>query len=263
MATLAKFVLGGAALYGVIVVMLVLFQSRIIYPAPQVRHDPPSGFSAVELQTADGLTLIAHWKPPTVNRPVLVWFHGNGGSLQGAAFETQLLTGQGYGVLLAPYRGYDGEEGTPSEKGLYRDGRAAMAFVSDQRVPADRIIIGGNSLGSGVAVQMGVEHSPAAMVLVSPFSSLTDVAARKLAIVPVRQLLRDRYDNGAKLAEIKSPILILHGTADRVIDISFARKLVASNAGAELKTFDGAGHDLSFQRAAQAAQSEWLIAQGL
>lgn len=243
--------------------ILFALQSRFIYPAPQTRHDPVQGFAAVTLETTDDLELNAHWRAPEAGRPAVVWFHGNGGSLAGATEETRLLAQHGYGLLLVSYRGYGGNSGHPGEAGFYRDGRAALAFLERQGIATDRIVIIGNSIGSGTAVQMASEHDVAALILVSPFTSLADAAARAMPVFPVRRLLHDRYDNSAKLPAIDAPILVLHGDADAVVPFDQGQALARSNPRAEFRAFEGAGHDLSFQRAAQAAQLEWLSARGL
>lgn len=243
--------------------LLFGLQSRFIYPAPQLAHDPAPGFQAVTLKTSDGLDLAAHWRAPDKGRPAVVWFHGNGGSLEGATNETRLLARNGYGVLLVSYRGYGGNGGSPGEEGFYRDGRAAMALLEAQGIPAQRTVIIGNSIGSGTAVQMAAEHDAAALILVSPFTSLADVAARAMPIVPVRWLLKDGFDNAAKLPGLDLPILVLHGDADAVVPFELGEALARSNPGADFRRFEGAGHDLSFQAAAQAAQLDWLSARGL
>lgn len=242
--------------------LLYVFQSRFLYPAPQDIHLPAPGFEAVELQTADGLALDAHWLPPEADQPGVVFFHGNAGSLAGATEETKLLSTQGYGVLLVSYRGYGGNPGDPSEEGFYNDGRAAMAFLKQNGIaPATTIVIG-NSIGSGTATQMALEFEPAALILISPFDSLIDVAAETMPIIPVRMLIRDRFDNVAKIGELSMPILIQHGTVDKVVPYAHAVRLADHAPKAELQPFEGEGHDLSFQTRAQIEQSEWLASLG-
>jgi pimeloyl-ACP methyl ester carboxylesterase len=243
--------------------LLFAFQSRLIYPAPQEHHAPAPGFRAVRLTTEDGLALTAHWRAPEAEQPTLVYFHGNGGSLAGATEETRLLATQGYGVLLVEYRGYGGNPGEPSEAGFTRDGRAAMAFLAGKRIVPARTIVIGHSIGSGTATQMAVEFAPAALILIAPFTALADVAGEAMPIVPVRALLKDRYDNIAKLPGLKLPILIQHGTADDVIPHAHGQRLAKAAPQATFQSFEGEDHVLSFEVAAQVAQSEWLDSLGL
>ena len=262
-ATATRVILGIAAAYLIALLALYFAQSRFIYPAPQDSHEPAPGFQEVVLRTGDGLELNAHWNPPEAKQPTAVFFHGNGGSLAGATRETQLLAVQGYGLLLVNYRGYGGNPGEPSEQGFYNDGRAAMAFVKGQRVTPDETIIIGNSIGTGTATQMAVEYKPAALILTAPFTSLTDVAADALPIFPVRSLLRDEFNNAQRLADYDGPVLIQHGTVDKVVPYSFGKRLSEVSETSRFETFEGAGHDLSFLEEAQIQQSEWLSAIGL
>jgi len=253
-----RLLVAAATAYLAVLAILFTFQSSFIYPAPQEATDPPPGFEAVTLQTADDLALTAHWRPAEDGKATLVWFHGNGGSLAGSAYETRVLGGKGYGLLLAPYRGYGGNPGDPSEEGFYQDGRAAMEFLKSQGVPTDLTIVAGNSIGSGTAVEMAGEFDPVALVLVAPFSSLTDAASDALPIFPVQFLLRDRFDNAAKLPSLTSPILILHGTADSVVPFEQGQGLASRSEHARFIAFEGANHNLSFSRDAQQAQADWL-----
>lgn len=258
-----RILVGIAVAYLATLAVLVVLQSRFIYPAPQERVVPSAGFEAVDLLTPDGLDLIVHWRAPAVGQPVVVWFHGNGSSLAGSRAETAVLAERGFGVLLASYRGYGGNKGEPSEQGFYDDGRTAMRFLAEQGIASEKTIIGATSIGSGTATQMAREFEPAALILVSPFTSLKDAAADALPIFPVRLLLRDSYDNAAKVAEIDMPVLIQHGTADTVVPFEQGKALSERAEDGTFETFDGAGHDLSFMRKAQEAQALWLAANGL
>jgi hypothetical protein len=238
-------------------------QDRFIYPAPQTRHAPAPGFAAQTLTTGDGLALQAHWRAPDAGRPTIVFFHGNGGSLALAAQETQGFAAQGYGVLLVEYRGYGGNPGSPSEDGFYRDGRAAMAFLSREGIASARTVIVGHSLGSGTASQMAQEFAPAALILLAPFTSLPDVAAGAMPFVPARWLVSARFENVAKVPGLKLPVLIAHGTADSVVPFALGERLAKAAPRATFRAVPGSGHMISLEPEVQAAQIEWLRAQGL
>lgn len=258
-----RILVGIVTFYLAVLAIVLLFQSWFLFPAPQDHRDPAPGFEAITLTTYDGLELTGHWRKPDEGKPTIVWFHGNGSSLAGSANETRLLATQGYGLLLAPYRGYGGNPGDPSEQGFYRDGRSAMEFLTGQGVAPDQTVVAGNSIGSGTAVQMTSEFSPAALILVAPFTSLTDVASEKLPIFPVRLLLRHRFDNASKITSLELPMLVLHGNVDAVVPFAHGQNLAARNARAQFIGFEGAGHDLSFWQEAQQAQLNWLERLGL
>ncbi len=250
--------IGASTFYIVLLAIVFFLQSRFLFPAPQEHHDPASGFEAVTLITSDGLELTGHWREAGAGKPTIVWFHGNASSLAGSVYETRLLASKGYGLLLAPYRGYGGNPGEPSEQGFYRDGRSAMEFLEIQSVPNTMTIVAGNSIGSGTAVQMASEFTPAGLFLIAPFTSLTDVASEALPIFPVQLIMRHRFENARKISSLELPILILHGNADDVVPLTHGQNLAARNAEAEFIAFEGAGHDLSFWQEAQQAQLEWL-----
>ncbi len=234
-------------LYAAIVALAWAFQGSMIYPAPPVRaQHVPHNYERITYTTSDGLTLAAGHRPAAPGMPTLIFFHGNGADWQSSALVTQRLAQRGTGVLAAEYRGYGGNAGTPSEAGLYRDGRAAYEFVSRSGVAPADIVLVGNSLGSGVATQLAGEVEAAALVLISPFDSLEATAARHMCLLPVRRLLRDRYDNEAKFARIAMPVLILHGESDTLITLAQAQALVQARPATRIVTFPGWGHDLVF-----------------
>ena len=238
-------------------------QDRFIYPAPRIAYDPAPGYEAVQLETSDGLTLAAHWRTPDTGRPIVVHFHGNGGSLDGAMGENRVFAEQGFGVLLVEYRGYGGNPGSPGEIGFYADGRAAMAFLQTRSISMDRTILKGHSIGTGTATQLAQEYAPAGLILVAPFTSIKDRVAGALPFIPVRALLHTDFDNAAKLPALRMPVLIQHGDRDEVIPLSHAEALSGSGAHVTYQRFDGSGHDLTFEARVQKAQLNWLIDQGL
>jgi pimeloyl-ACP methyl ester carboxylesterase len=252
-------VIGGLVLaYAIILPALYFSQRSLIYPAPPRFPDLPEGYGAVRLRTADGLELAAAYLPPRPGKPVLVFFHGNGDSWDGAAQANAVLVAAGYGVLVPEYRGYGTNPGSPSETGLYADGRAALGWLVAQGVPERQIVLVGNSLGSGVATQLASERKVRALVLVSAFSALPDIAAEKFWWLPVRSLVKDRFDNIGKLAKISPPVLIIHGLADTMIPPDHAERLAAARMGAGLVLVPGQDHDLAYSPVSQAAVLNWL-----
>lgn len=257
-------ILGALALaYAAMVGGLYAAQDRFIYPAPQIRHAPAPGFAAATLATSDGLALQAHWRAPAEGRPSIVFFHGNGGSLALAAQEMQGFAAVGYGVLLVEYRGYGGNPGSPSEDGFYRDGRAAMAFLAKQGIAPARTFIIGHSLGTGTASQMAQEFAPAALILLAPFTSLPEAAAEAMPFVPARWLVRGQFDNLAKVPGLATPVLIAHGTADRVVPFALGKRLAEAAPRATFLPVSGSQHMISLEPVVQDGQIEWLAAKGL
>lgn len=241
-----------------VIALLYLAQRQIVFPAPQGPAAIPAGFIAAPLSTEDGLRLKAAWKAPEPGMPTVLFFHGNGDSLPGAAEATRLLAQHGYGLLLADYRGYADNPGSPSEAGLLADALAAQDFLTAKGIPQEQTILMGASLGTGVASRMATLMRPSAVVLVSPFTSLPDVGAAKFPWAPVRLLMRDKLDSLKAMPAIKAPILVLHARDDRVIPFSQGEALAKAATGAAFVPFAQHGHQLQFTRQAQEAIVAWL-----
>lgn len=245
-------------LYLAAMVLVWSFQRSLIYPAPQIVVELADGYEEALLDTSDGLLIRAFYRPADEAKPTIVYFHGNGGTLQGSMSANAIFAREGYGLLLVNYRGYGGNPGSPSEEGFYRDGRAAMAFLDSKGVPVSDTILIGNSIGSGTATQMASEFAPKALILSAPFTSVPDVAAQSMGWLPVRVLAKDRFDNAAKVAALDLPILVQHGTADDLVPSTHGETLAGLAPSSELQLFDGIGHDLTFTPQAQAARLAWV-----
>lgn len=229
-ATLFWLVVVVAAAYLLIVSTLFAAQRSLLFqPADDAESPAAMGVAemrTVTVRTADGLDLLAWYGAPRQpDAPVIAYFHGNAGTIAQRAFKARLFLDAGYGVLLMEYRGYGGNPGRPSEAGLYEDGRAALRWLESQGVPPQRLIVYGESLGTGVAVQLAVEARPAALILEAPYTSIPDVAAGLYPLVPVRLLARDRFDSLAKIADLQAPLLVVHGHSDQVVPFSLGKRL--------------------------------------
>lgn len=231
LATMArKFLALGAFGYCVLVLALFLGQRSALYHPNEIVPDPARygvpEMSARRIETPDGVAPLAWWAPPPdSNRPVIVYFHGNGGHIGSRAGRARMFIDAGFGVLLAGYRYNAGAGGAPSEEGLIADGRAALAFVTEQGIPADRIVVYGESLGSGVATAVVAEQPVGALVLETPYSSIADLAQDIYWFVPARWLVRDTFDSMARIRKLRAPVLVIHGENDTLIPVRFARKL--------------------------------------
>tara|TARA_A100001037_G_scaffold285665_1_gene293232 strand:- start:7903 stop:8718 length:816 start_codon:yes stop_codon:yes gene_type:complete len=245
----AIYVLSAYALF--VAAMYLLQRSIMYFPARSLSTLAQAGvpdMDVVTLSTADGLELKAWYKAPVVTdgvaRPTIVYFHGNGGGIAIRGGRIRPYLDKGFGALLVEYRGYSGNPGDPTEQGLYEDGRASLAFVKDRGIALDRVVLLGESLGSGIAVQLATEFEVGAMVLEAPFSSAVDVAADAYWFLPVRWLLKDRYDSISKISRIHSPLFIVHGERDRIVPIRLGRRLfAAANDPKEAAYLPKAGHN--------------------
>lgn len=237
-----------AALYVGFVAFLYFAQERLMYhPVAEEPHPGLYGLdrvSPIRLVTADGLSILAWQAPPAdASKPVLVLYHGNAGHLGDRAEKVRFYLDQGYGLLMPTWRYNAGAGGFPSEQGLLADARAALDHLAGEGVEASRIVLYGESLGTGLAVAMAAERPVAAVVLEAPYSSVVDVAADRYPFAPVRRLIKAHYDSTARIGRVTAPILIAHGSDDRIIPLRFARKLAAAAPeGTQFHVFEGAGH---------------------
>lgn len=226
-------VLGLAIAYVAILILLFAMQRKIIFNpslerANLVQEQAPAGMREVALPSTDGLTITSWYLPPA--RPdgqVIAYFHGNAGHHGGRVPRILPYAEQGYGALLVGYRGYGGNPGTPTEDGLYADGRAALNFLKDQGVTPDQLILFGESLGAAVAAQMAIERPSRAVVLEAPFASIALSAQHRYRFFAPAFLVRDKFDTLSKIDGIDQPILIIHGDLDRTTPAHFGQRLFA------------------------------------
>lgn len=238
--------------------LLYTQQRRLLFPAPaQYPAAATEGFRLVHSRTVDGLRLAAFYRPARPGRKTILFFHGNGDNLDGAIQATRGPAAAGHGLLLAEYRGYGGNPGSPDEAGLYRDGDAAMRWLAEAGVAARDIVVVGNSIGSGPATEMAVRHRVAALMLVSGLSDLPSVVQRQLPLIP-RWLVRDRFDNAAKLPKVGAPLFLMHGDADALVTPDNLVRLRQARPDATVERVAGAGHELAYTAPAQAILTRWV-----
>jgi fermentation-respiration switch protein FrsA (DUF1100 family) len=246
-----KLLIGAAVLtlglYLAATLALFTLQRRLIYPADPTRHSPAeAGLDTVQevvLTAEDGAQLVTWYAPAKPGRPTLLYFHGNGGTLLIRAERARRFVADGLGLFMPAYRGYSGSTGEPSETALIGDARFAYDHLIGLGLRADQIVAYGESLGTGVAVQLAASRQVAAVVLEAPFSSLADIAQRRYPYVWVKPFLLDNFASIDTITQIKAPLLVMHGTEDRVVPIDSGKALFdAALQTKELAVLTGAGH---------------------
>jgi len=228
MTSLKWFLLFALAGYVALVALLYLTQRSLMYfPDPRRLHPADAGLAQAEevmLQSADGVRVSAWHVPARESMPVVVYFQGNGGGLNLRAERFRKLTADGTGLVALNYRGYGGSGGKPSEPGIILDAKAAYGFAAE-RYGADRIVLWGESLGTGVAVALAAEQPVARVILESPYSSIVDIAASIYWFVPVRLLLSDSFRSDLRIAKVTVPVLAVHGERDNIVPITYGERL--------------------------------------
>lgn len=227
------------------------FQRRLVYFPSRAPLQPAGTFLPgahdVDLRTEDALTLHA-WFVPGQAAPggasILV-FNGNAGDRSHRVPLAEALSRAGYPVLLFDYRGYGGNPGSPDERGLAADARAARRYLVERsETDPSRIVYLGESLGAAVAVGLAAEQPPVALVLRSPFTSLAEVGAYHYPYLPVGALLRDRFDSIGRIPRVTCPLLVIAGERDGVVPLAMSRRLLEAAGGArELVVLPGADHN--------------------
>jgi pimeloyl-ACP methyl ester carboxylesterase len=260
-----RLVCAGVLVLGIYLIALALlfaFQRSLLYPASDRRTSVAeaglTGFEDVVLPTPDEERLVAWWKPPQPGKALILYFHGNGGSLWNRRLRAQALTEGGRGLLMASYRGYSGSTGTPTEEGLRIDARTVYDWAARSYEPA-RLALYGESLGTGVAVRLAVERPVAGVILDAPYTSTADVAGLTYWFVPVTWLMRDQFRSLDIVGAVKAPLLILHGERDGIIPFALGERLY--EAAPEPKLFvrlPGAGHTRNLESGGLAPVNAFL-----
>ncbi len=237
--------------YLLVLVMLILFENSLVFPALRAEQGwmEPGELAPqdVSLALPDGTPIHGWWCPHKGASGALLYCHGNGGniSLRSLTYRN-LQKEQNVSVLAIDYPGYGRSGGKPDEAGCCAAAEAGFAWLTSvAKVPAERIILFGESLGSGVAVELATRHPCRALVLMCAFTSLPDAAHGLYPFLPCRWLMRNRFENSAKLPGVHRPVFLYHGDADDLISPAHAMRLrEVANEPVELYSEQGGTHEL-------------------
>lgn len=232
-------VIAAATLYAAVIAVLYFQQRLFVFPAPHPVIPFPSeklGFHRLP----DGGPVVLY-RPGPAEAPTVVYFHGNGEQLADAVPLADAFGRSGLGFLAIEYPGYGFSPGSPSEDGLYAAADAGLKWLRTQS--SGQVVLMGRSLGTGVASEMARRGHGERLVLVAAFTSIPDVAARSFPLLPVRWLVRDRFDTLSKAPSIQLPVLLVHGTADEVVPFDMGEKLARTFPHAELFVRPRAHHN--------------------
>jgi uncharacterized protein len=202
--------------------LLFIFQRRIIFNKSG-KPKAPEHYSLIKtkeiyIKTVDNISLLAWFHEGYKNKPILIYFHGNSFDIGERAYRIKRYNDAGFSTLIVAWRGFSGNEGNPTEKNLYLDGKATIDWVlKNTKFNIKDIINYGESLGSGIAVELNLKYNFLCTVLEAPFTSIADVANKRYKIYPTKYLVKDKFDNLSKIDQIKSPCLIISGLRDEVV----------------------------------------------
>ncbi len=237
-----------------------VFFPETLAPDVVLRFEVPT--EEVTLSRPDGAAIHGMWFTPAGgvpdDAPVVLYFHGNAGSLRSWGEVGADFARQGLRVFMIDYRGFGKSSGTRSEAALFGDGLAARDHIR-RRCPGAPLWVYGRSIGSGIASYVGGQGGADRVILETPFVDFADVAEAHFPWLPVRALSPYRFDNAAHLAEVSCPVFIFHGTADEVVPYRsgqrLAERLTAAGRAVTFTTVPGGGHNsLAQHRVFRAAQ---------
>ena len=226
-----------AGVYCAVLVLMYVGQRHLMYQPGKVL--PPVNQTLIPdavvetVASDDGLALVSWFLPPSNDMPVVVYFQGNAATIADRDYKVAPWHEAGYGIWLVGYRGFGGNPGSPTEDGLYADARASLGALADKGIGPNRIILYGESLGSGIATQIAKEladqGTPArGVVLEAPFTAMGDAAQDHYPFLPARLLVKDIYDSLTKISSIGTSLMIVHGDRDRVVRQDHGRRLFAA-----------------------------------
>lgn len=235
-----KYALLAAAIYGGLCLALYLFQTRLVFLPSRTLFATPQriglDFEDIWLQTTDGARIHGWYLPHPEPRGTLLFLHGNAGNIGDRLESLAIFHRLKLNVLIIDYRGYGKSEGSPGESESYADAEAAWRhLVEVRRIPANRIVLFGRSMGGAVAAWLADRVSPAGLILESTFTSVPDMAAKVYPVFPVRLLARIRLDARASLAGVSAPVLVIHSANDEIVPLAHGRALF--DAAKEPKRF--------------------------
>ena len=234
-------------LYAVLATTVYFAQRSLMYFPDKANVTPAEAglpeAKIVPLTASDGVRIVAWHVPPKDNKPVVVYFHGNGGSLRFRVPRFRKLIDAGIGLVALEYRGYGGSAGSPSEQGLTDDGQAVYRFAA-AHYPTQQLVLWGESLGSAVAIAVAAEQPVGRVILEAPFTSAVALGAQHYWYLPVRLLMKDQFHSDARIGKVSAPLLIMHGLHDRTVPYAMGERLFdLANKPKHLARFLDGGHE--------------------
>jgi len=216
-------------IYFLVIVLTYIFQRSLLYHPLENNYSSDKilvSIKKVKIKTNDGLELISWYHKKNIkNIKTILFLHGNAGSLENRIHKINHFKDMNINFLIIAWRGFSANPGKPNEKGLYEDAESAVRWLKSLGVPEEDIIIYGESLGTGIALEIAQNKNFSGVILESPFTSMIDVGKDKYPYLPVRFLLKDKYESNKKIKNIKCPILIMHGKVDKVVPFYMGQKM--------------------------------------
>jgi uncharacterized protein len=235
------------AVYLALVVGMYLFQRSFQYHPNPIASDPKMvglrRAETVTIKTADGEMILAWHHKAELGKPTIIFFHGNGGGISTRAGKQAFFANRGFGFLAVSYRGYEGSSGSPSEAGFIQDAESALDWLIASGIEEKHVFVLGESLGTGVAVQLAAKRKIGALALEAPYANAVDVGAAVYWYLPVKWLMKDQFRSVDYITKVSAPLFIVHGALDGLIPLSQGQQLFKSaNEPKNMFVLDDKGH---------------------
>ena len=216
-------------IYFSILVILYFYQRNLLYHPNENNYSGDKisvDIKKVKILTSDNIELLGWYHEKNLkDYKTLIFFHGNAGSLENRIHKLNHFKEMKINFLIIAWRGFSGNDGKPTEQGLYLDGSSAIDWLKKKGIDEKSLILYGESLGTGVATHLAQKKSYAGVILETPFTSMIDAAKTFYPYIPVNLLLKDKFENYKKIKNINSPILVMHGEADQIVPFSMGKKI--------------------------------------
>jgi len=216
-------------IYFLIIFLVYVFQEKLLYNPNENNYSNDKleiKIEKVKIKTKDKIDLLAWYHvKENKNYKTILFLHGNAGSLVNRIHKVNKFKDININFLLLAWRGFSGNSGRPTEKGLYEDAESAVRWLESQGIKKSKIIIYGESLGAAVATEISQNKNFAGLILESPFTSMIDVGKNVYPFLPVKLLLKDKYESFKKIKNINIPILIMHGKDDKIVPFYMGQKM--------------------------------------
>ena len=225
-------VLALVSFYFLLLTIVFSFQRNLLYHPSADSYlkdevtNEPTEIEKVKITTVDNINLVAWFYNKNIEKfKTILFFHGNAGSLENRTYKLNHFKDLNVNFLIIAWRGFSGNAGKPSEAGLYRDAAGAIKWLQSKGITEKNIILYGESLGTGVAVEVAQNKNYAGIILESPYTSMVNVGKKHYPLFPVRFLLKDKFENHKKITNISVPVLIIHGKIDKIVPFAMGKKM--------------------------------------
>ncbi len=218
-----------ALVYFLVIISIYIFQRNLLYHPSENNYFGDKitvSIEKIKIKTKDNIELLSWYHSKKISDyKTILFLHGNAGSLENRIHKINHFKDMNINFLLMSWRGFNGNKGKPTEQGLYEDARSALGWLASKGVKENNIIIYGESLGTGVAIEIAQNKNFAGIILESPFTSMIAVGKNIYPYLPVKYLLKDKYESDKKIKNINCPILIMHGKIDNIVPFHMGRKM--------------------------------------